>query len=128
MRQFKSLLALSLVAAGVAQAGSAGTPAPLKLGQQSYTYTCTGKQSVQVTYVTTGGEHDGKPVLLVLTYKGKSYGLAEAVSASGSRYVGLAGIDLNGIEWWEHQGEGTLSTFKGDNASNAKAVLTCKIQ
>lgn len=127
MRHIKSLLIMSLFAAATAQAGAAGTPALLKLGQQSYTYTCTGKQVVQVTYVTTGGEHDGKPVFLVLTYKGKSYGLAEAVSASGSRYVGHAGMNMNGIEWWEHQGEGTLSTFKGDNASDAKALLTCKI-
>lgn len=128
MRHLKSFLALSLIVSGLAVAGAAGQPAPLKLGQQTYTYRCQANQTVQATYVTTGGQHDSNPVFLILKYKGKTYGLSEAVSGSGSRYVGHAGLNLpDGLEWWEHQGEATLSTFKGGNATNSKAILTCKM-
>lgn len=123
-------LTLAATALGSALAGSAGAPvaAPIVLGHQSYSFTC-GKQAVKVTYVTTGTEKSGNPVFMVLEYSGKTYGLAPAVSGSGSRYVGLAGLNnASGLEWWEHQGEATLSTFKGDNASNAKVILTCKTQ
>ena len=127
MPYLKSLMIAVLVAVGAAQAGGTATPAPLKLGQTNYTYSCSNKQSVQVTYVTTGGQHDANPVFMVLKYKGKSYGLSEAVSGSGSRYVGHAGLNTgSGLEWWEHQGEATLSIFKGDNSTNSTPLLTCR--
>lgn len=122
------LTALSLALPGSSRAGSAGSPAPLQLGQQSYTFIC-GRESVQVAYVTTGAEHDRLPVFVVLTYRGQRYGLSEAVSASGARYIGHAGLNTaQGLEWWEHQGEGTLSSFRGDNASATKKILGCKMK
>ena len=122
------LAAVSLLT--TAFAGSVATPAPLKLASTAYTYTCKGGQSVGVQYVTTGVEKEKSPVFVVLTYKGQRYGLAEAVSASGTRYVGHAGLNTaTGLEWWEHQNEGTLSTFTGDDAGETKVLVEgCKIK
>lgn len=121
------VLALGALLSSAVAGGAA--PQPLRLGQQTYTYACAGGQSVQVSYVTTGAQHSGNPTFVVLRYRGQSYGLAQAVSGSGVRYVGLAGLTVgSGLEWWEHQGEGTLSTFRGDQASEAQPLLSCRLR
>lgn len=103
--------------------GAEPQAAPLKLAQQTHVYRCQGGPQVQVAYVQTG---ENGPSFAVLKYRGQSYGLAEAVSGSGSRYIGHAGLNTgSGLEWWEHHGEATLSTFRGDDARTPTKVLTC---
>ena len=123
-----TLPACVLALLATASAGGAGQPqsAPLKLSQQAHVYQCQGGQQVQVSYVSTGHPNDNSPMFAVLNYQGQRYGLAEAVSASGARYVGHAGLNTaSGLEWWEHQGKATLSTFRGDDARTTKALLNC---
>lgn len=124
-----TLFALPLALFATAFAGGAGQPqaAPLKLSQEAHVYQCQGGQQVQVSYVSTGHANENSPLFAVLKYQGQRYGLAEAVSASGSRYVGHAGLNTaSGLEWWEHQGEATLSTFRGDDARTTSTLLKCK--
>ena len=124
-----TLFALPLALLATAFAGGAGQPqaAPLKLAQQAHVYACQGGQQVQVSYVSTGHANENSPMFAVLKYQGQRYGLAEAVSASGARYVGHAGVNTaSGLEWWEHQGEATLSTFRGDDARTTSTLLNCK--
>lgn len=127
-----SLSALSLLAAAslaLAGGGQQPQPAPLKLGQQSYLYTCQGGERVTVTYLTTAPEREASPVFAVLRFQGRSYGLAPAVSGSGSRYVGHAGLNTaSGLEWWEHHDEATLSSFRGDDARQTRPLLKCRIR
>ena len=85
-------------------------------------------QTVSVAYANFG--KDG-PMFAVLTWKGQQYALAEAISASGARYAGLNGPDgaRGGLEWWEHQGEGTLSTFVNGDTTRTKTLLSgCKVR
>ncbi|SEJ04949.1 Membrane-bound inhibitor of C-type lysozyme [Deinococcus reticulitermitis] len=122
----KILFALSFALLGAALAGGAGQPRA-QAAQQTYLYACQGGQQVQVKYLRTG-DSDGLS-FAVLRYRGQRYGLAPAVSASGARYIGHAGLSTaSGLEWWEHQGEGTLSTFSGDDASNPRPLLTCRLR
>lgn len=101
----------------------------LKPAFTHYTYACAGGEQVQVYYVTSGEEFRGLPVFAVLAYRGQSYGLAPAVSGSGARYVGHVGLNTaGGLEWWEHQGEATLSTFAGDDASKTRPLLRCTLR
>lgn len=118
------------VLASTALAGGAGQPqaAPLKLSQDTHVYACQDGQTVQVAYVRADTAGQGGPSFAVLKYRGQSYGLAEAVSGSGARYVGHAGLNTaSGLEWWEHQGEATLSTFRGNDARTTSTLLTCKV-
>ena len=102
--------------------------APLKLSQDTHVYACQNGQTVQVAYVRADTAGQGGPSFAVLKYRGQSYGLAEAVSGSGARYVGHAGLNTaSGLEWWEHQGEATLSTFRGNDARTTSTLLTCKV-
>lgn len=62
-----------------------------------------------------------------LTYQGRTYALAPAMSADATRFVGLIGLSASGLEWTEWHGEGTLSSFKGSDVNNGQAVASkCK--
>lgn len=62
----------------------------------------------------------------VLKWTGVNFGLAETISASGARYAGLNGpADARGgLDWWERQGEATLSTFVNGDPTKTQALLT----
>ena len=96
----------------------------LRLGQRTYSYACEDGHFVQVTYITTGAENEGHPVFAVLRHGDDVYGLSEAVSASGARYIGHSGLNTaSGLEWWTKGDHGTLSTFEGDDARNTIPLL-----
>ncbi|WP_308425826.1 MliC family protein [Deinococcus ruber] len=70
------------------------------------------------------------PLFALLTYQGQQYGLAQALSGSGARYASLYGPTPGGagLEWWEHQGEGTLSKFIGNAAGSTVPLLrSCRV-
>lgn len=93
---------------------------------RTYHYSCDGGKKISAAYLNFG--KDG-PSFVVLTWNGQQYGLAEAVSASGARYASLYGptVSGGGLEWWEHQGEATFSTFVGSDTRNTRPLLThCK--
>lgn len=122
MKQMVKVLALMAAVAGSALAGGGGAP-PVAV-QPAFTGMQCQDGRVLVRYVQA---HDLS--FVVLRYEGQTYGLAPAVSGSGSRYVGLAGLDTaSGLEWWEHQGEATLSRYNPANG-NTEALLTgCHVQ
>ncbi|MBZ9752826.1 MliC family protein [Deinococcus sp. HMF7604] len=86
-------------------------------------YTCSGGTKLDVIYIRFAT----RPLFAVVNWQGKQYGLAEALSASGSRYAGLYGPAQapNGLEWWEHQGQAELNAFT--SSGKTKSLLTaCK--
>lgn len=114
---------LAPLALATAYAGGATTrPAAT---QQRQTYVCDSGQRITVNYVNVSPD---APTMVVITYKNNQYALAPAVSASGARFVGLAGLNTaSGLEWTEHQGEGYLSSFPVDDPSKTSTLLTCKL-
>lgn len=112
------------LASAVAFAGGGAAPMP-QTSERTFSYVCEGGKKISVGYVRYG--KDG-PSFAVLHWNAAYYGLAPAVSASGARYAALAGPAgaRGGLEWWEHGGEATLSTFV-DGTMKTKALLTgCK--
>ena len=99
-------------------------------------YRCQGGRTLNVAYIYARMTPGGKPTsaprtpqLVLLGYEGQQYGLAQAISASGARYASLYGPTSAdaGLEWWEHQGEGTLSRFTGRDFSATTPLLRgCK--
>lgn len=100
--------------------------APTPLTYRTFHYACDAGKAVDIAYVKVGTE----PMFAVLTWNGARYGLAQAISASGARYAALYGPAgaRGGLEWWEHQGQGTLSTFV-DGSLKTRALLTgCRLR
>lgn len=116
-------LTLTVLAALIAAPASAAQP----ISYRTYHYTCDGGKKISVSYFNFG-----ETIFAVLNYAGRQYGLAQAVSASGSRYASLFGPVTksslgSGLEWWEWHGKATLSTFKGSDTANTTELLTnCK--
>ncbi|ASN82694.1 MliC family protein [Deinococcus ficus] len=105
-----------------AMLGGTGFAAPAAISYRTFHYTCDGSRKVSVSYVNFGMRGTQ---FAVLTWNGRQYGLASAVSASGARYAALAGpAGSSGLEWWEHQGEATLSAFVGPDSRVTRPLLT----
>ncbi|MBZ9712823.1 MliC family protein [Deinococcus multiflagellatus] len=119
MKSLLALTALSLLTPALA-----ATP-PVQVTYRVLHYTCDGGKNLSVSYVNFGDQ----PMFAVLDWNGARYGLAQALSASGARYASLNGPAgaRGGLQWWEHQGQATLSTFTGNSTVNTKTLLTgCK--
>lgn len=105
-----------------AMLGGIGFAAPAAISYRTFHYTCAGSRKVSVSYVNFGGQGTQFAVLI---WNGRQYGLAQAVSASGARYAALVGpAGSGGLEWWEHQGEATLSAFVGTDTRVTRPLLT----
>ncbi|MCP2013184.1 membrane-bound inhibitor of C-type lysozyme [Deinococcus sp. HSC-46F16] len=117
------LVAAALLVLAIAPVAEAGGGPSTPGSSRTFHYTCGGGQKISATYATFG---PGGPTSVVLNWRGREYGLAEALSASGARYASRAGPEgaRSGLEWWEHQGEATLSTFVGTNTGRTRALLT----
>ncbi len=107
-------------------------------------YVCRGGQKLDVSYVQTGGQAVGQtsrplartgtsaasgPGFVLLSYRGQTYGLSQALSGSGARYASLYGPTPgdHGLEWWEHAGQGTLSKLTGKDLYGTTPLLqNCK--
>ncbi|MFT2720200.1 MliC family protein [Deinococcus sp. A31D244] len=115
------------VVAGSVVMGSvagAATP-PVQVNYRVFQYTCDAGKKVSVYYVQFGQD----PLFAMLDWNGQQHGLAQAISASGARYASLSGPAgaRGGLQWWEHQGVATLSTFTGNSTTTTKTLLTgCK--
>ncbi|MFT8736766.1 MAG: MliC family protein [Zymomonas mobilis] len=96
----------------------------LNLQQRSYRYLCDNKKNVTVHYITTEDRKKKSSVsFLYIDLDNQSYGLTEAVSASGARYVGHHGTDLShGLVWWEKGNSASLYSFAGDDAQNTHVI------
>jgi membrane-bound inhibitor of C-type lysozyme len=121
-----ALLALSATLAGAALVQANVVPqatGPAPTTSRTVPYTCAAGQKISVTSLKYGA--DG-PTFAVLNWNGGQYGLAPALSASGARYVALAGPvgARGGLEWWEHAGAATLSTFVDGGTLKTRALLT----
>lgn len=85
---------------------------PAESSAQSYR--CESGQTIAASYPTTDSA--------TVQYKGSSYTMAIAVSASGARYVG------GGMEWWTKGSgtgsEGTLFRHMPDNTTG-ELIETC---
>ena len=118
------LLPMSLLAAfSTSQASrEIESQASIKVTYRTYHYTCDGNKKMSVSYVKYGT----KLTFAVVNWNAGQYGLAAATSASGARYASLAGSGaaFQGLEWWEHQGEGTLSAFTSADTSKTKILLS----
>ncbi len=120
------LLTATLVAASLVTANAGGAGAPPIATERNFSYTCDAGNKISVAYLDSS---KGGPSFAVLKWNGAQYGLAEAISGSGARYAGLNGPAnaRGGLEWWEHQGEATLSTFVNGDTTKTQALLTgCK--
>ena len=86
-------------------------------------FACDGGESISATYIDY---QDGSTSFVVLHWRGKNYGLAQALSASGARYAGLYGPTPggNGLEWWEAKGEARLGAFTGKDFTDTRTLLT----
>lgn len=117
------LLLLAAALTGSALAGGGGPAGPATVSTRTFHYTCDGGRKISVSYVTYG---EAGPLFAVLNWNGQLYGLAQAISASGARYASLSGPTTggSGLEWWEHQGEATLSTFVGGSTRETRPLLT----
>ncbi|MPY65976.1 lysozyme inhibitor [Deinococcus sp. SDU3-2] len=113
----------ALLVLALAPVAAAGGGPPTSGTSRTFHYTCDGGQRISATYATFG---QSGPTFVVLNWRGRQYGLAEALSASGARYASLAGPAgaRGGLEWWEHQGESTLSTFVGTGTGRTQTLLT----
>ena len=125
MKTFTTVSALlaALVVTPALAVGGAAQAQPVAISYRTFHYTCDAGRKVDVSYVNYG---KNGPRFAVLNYAGRTYGLAQAVSASGARYASLYGPDVSsgGLEWWEAKGEGTLSRFVGSDTRNTAALLT----
>nr|WP_298379702.1 MliC family protein [uncultured Halomonas sp.] len=130
-----ALLFTSIALAGCVNGGASGSKnssvsqaGDLQFEQRTYRYTCDNNQVIEARYVTTQKGNEDGPVLLVLHYKDQLFGLAPAVSASGSRYIGHAGLTTgSGLEWWGKGDDAWLSRFTGDNAQETERLQTCRL-
>ncbi|QEA38697.1 lysozyme inhibitor [Pistricoccus aurantiacus] len=110
------------------KSSSASQAGDLQFEQRTYRYTCDNNQAIEARYVTTQDGEESGPVFLVLEYKDQLFGLAPAVSASGSRYIGHAGLTTgSGLEWWGKGDEAWLNRFTGDNAQDTERLQTCRL-
>ncbi|MCA0175852.1 MAG: MliC family protein [Proteobacteria bacterium] len=123
-----ALMALASAASGQAvppRAASAATApqGPPPVVAQRHHYVCDGGERVQTdVYLTEAG-----PSFIVLHYKGHRYGLAQAVSASGARYVGLVGTNPEvGLEWWGKGNTAMLAEVNRQDIDDSRRLLDCK--
>lgn len=122
------LMALASAANGqavpprAASAASAPQALPPVVAQRHH-YVCDGGERVQAdVYLTPAG-----PSFMVLHYKGKAYGLAQAMSASGARYVGLVGTNPEvGLEWWGKGNTAMLAEVNRQDIDDSRRLLDCK--
>lgn len=115
MNKFTTLFAVAALMTG-AQA------APM-VSYQTVNYRCDMGQRVSVKYLNFEGNSFAS-----VTYRGKHYGLGQAVSASGVRYTGM-GMNLSsGLEWVQWHGMGFLNSFPINNPDQTRVVLNnCKV-
>lgn len=102
----------------------------LPLQQDSYRYSCDNKKNVTAHYIRAETfDKKDSITFLRLDIGNQSYGLTEAVSASGARYIGHHGIDLShGLVWWEKGNSASLYGFKGNNAQNTRIIYrNCRL-
>lgn len=121
-----ALLSASLLAPMAGQARESAAPPPLKLKQSTLRYDCAKgpARTLTITRITTGASGGDAPEFVVVSLQGRRYGLAQAVSGSGVRYVGLLGIDPgHRMEWWEKGDGGTLSSFDNNDPKAEPRVL-----
>jgi len=93
--------AAALLAAACAQQGFEEPLEEARTPQGVFPFVCDGGVSF-----TIGFERDGE--VARLNAGGQTYELPQAVSASGARYA-----NADGVEYWEHQGEATLTGAAG---------------
>ena len=130
-------LLFPLGVAALLSAAQAASPS-YTFSYQTTHYVCQGGQRLDVSFVSTwpkgGPAVNGTaqvPLFALLNYQGQTYGLALAVSGSGARYASLYGPTAggSGLEWWEHQGEGTLSRLTGKDAWATVPILkACRVR
>lgn len=111
------------LALAVLACAARGQDVPLPTVQRHH-YVCDAGERVQTdVYLTAAG-----PSFVVLHYKGKAYGLAPAVVASGARYVGLVGTNFEvGLEWWSKGNEALLAEVNRQDVDDSLHLLTCKV-
>lgn len=102
---FASVLLVS--ACTTSPQGRVGVQAQVTAASAVHSYRCESGERIAATYLTTDSA--------TVRYKGSSYNMQIAVSASGARYVG------GGLEWWTKGSgpgsEGTLFRHLADGAS-----------
>lgn len=106
---------------------------PLTLKQNTLRYDCAKgpARTLEVTRIVAGARGSDAPEFVVVSLQGRRYGLAQAISGSGVRYVGLLGVDPgHGMEWWEKGDEGTLSRFdaNGNPADTTVLMADCRLR
>jgi membrane-bound inhibitor of C-type lysozyme len=86
-------------------------------------YACDGGETIEATYLTHGRQG---AEFVVLSWKGREYGLARALSASGARYAALydPAMSSPGVQWWEAKGEATLGAFTGKDFFETRPLVT----
>lgn len=126
------LLSTSLLAPLAVQAkDSAAKPLPVR--QSTLRYDCAegSVRTLSVTRITTGARGSEGPEFVVVGIGERRYGLAQAISGSGVRYVGLLGTDPgHGMEWWEKGDGGTLGSFDNNDPQAEPQVLAgdCRVR
>ena len=108
-------VSVAAVLTGAAFAGGAGGPAAATLPHH---YPCEGGAFIGVRYDSV----NTNPAV-TLRYQGRDYHLTRAPSASGARFVSAQG----GLEWWEHQGEGTLSRYSAQSGDTQPLLQGCRL-
>ena len=109
---FVSILLISACSSAPPPHGNVETP--VAAASAMHNYRCQSGQSIVATYPSTDSA--------TIKYKGSSYDMKIAVSASGARYVG------GGLEWWTKGSgagsDGTLFRHLADGSSDS-IIETC---
>ena len=138
MKRFIALGRSSLACTVLGSVALAATPG-YTFTYRTFHYVCQGGQKLEVSYVQTGSQTIGRPArtgtpaatgpgFVLLSYRGQTYGLSQALSGSGARYASLYGPTPgdHGLEWWEHGGQGTLGKLTGKDLYGTTPLQNCK--
>lgn len=119
---------LALLLPVFALAGAAGGARPtLQVGPQTRVHACENGRDLRVHYVTIRSE-TGQTLVVVLEHQERLHSLLPAVSASGARFLGHPTPGRPALEWWEHQGQGTLSAVATEDPTVTTPLLRCRLQ
>ena len=102
-----------------------------RLDRDTVTYVCDDATPIVAHYLNArpvGAERHG-PAFVIIEYHDRRYGLADAISASGARYVGFnAAPPRRGLQWWTKGDTARLAALSQDDPQTARPLAECRIR
>lgn len=117
-----------LAAIATAALGGCALAGP-RFDRETVSYVCDDASSIVAHYLNArpvGSERHG-PAFVIVEYNGRRYGLADAISTSGARYVGFnAGPPRRGLQWWTKGDTARLAALSQDEPRSAQPLAECR--